>query len=197
MKFNFFKKVQSGKFINLYVANYTNEIGEEKDYEIISRRNTEESTDFFTKKADAVSIIAYSTDNTKILLQKEFRMSVNAWVWSFPAGLIDNGEDPVESAKRELKEETGLTLTDVIRQLPPCYTSVGVSNEMIVPIYCHAEGNFEKSTSAMEEIEPKWFTKEELKEMILDNEEKIKNNQPYIAFTNRVSAEIYKWANII
>lgn len=197
MIFNFLKTIKNGNFINFYLANYTNELGENKDYEIVSRKKTENPEDLFNKKADAVSIIAYSPDNQKILLQKEFRLSINNWVWSFPAGLIDNDEDPEESARRELQEETGLTLIDIIRKLPPCYTSVGMSNEMIVPIYCHANGTFEKSTSAMEEIEPQWFTKEELKEMILATEKAMKDNKPYIAFTNRVSAEIYKWTGLL
>ena len=40
-----------------------------------------------------------------VLLQKEFRMATNNWVYNFPAGLIDEGETPEEAAIRELKEE--------------------------------------------------------------------------------------------
>lgn len=197
MKFNFFKTLKEGHFINFYMANYTNKVGESKDYEIVTRRKAKEASDIFDKKADAVTIIAYNKDNTKILLQKEFRLTINDYVWSFPAGLIDNGESPVESATRELHEETGLKVIDIIRTMPPCFTSAGLTNEMIVPVYCHAEGDILPSDSPMEEIEAKWFSKEEIKKLILENEEKYKSNEHYIAFTNRVSTELYHWCNII
>ena len=197
MKINNIITKTVGKFINLYIAKYTNSIGEIKDYEIASRRKINTIDDLSKKCADAVSIIVFSEDKEKILLQKEFRMTINDVVWSFPAGLIDEGESAIDTAKRELWEETGLTLTEVIYIQPPCYTSVGLSNEMIVPVYCKAIGTITSSTSAMEEIEAHWFTKDEIKKMILETEENIKNNKPYIGFTNRVSAVIYNWVGIL
>ncbi len=197
MKFNFFKALKEGAFLNLYLANYTNEEGETKEYEILTRRKSTTPEELFIQKPDAVTIIAFSQDNKKILLQKEFRLTINDWVWSFPAGLIDNDEDPCESAKRELWEETGLTLTDVIRILPPCFTSVGATNEMIVPVYCHAKGTISKSTSAMEEIEARWFTKEEIRQLLKETEQKQKNNIKHTAFTNRVSSELYHWVGFL
>lgn len=49
-------------------------------------------------------------DDEKILLNKEYRMSVGGFVYNFPAGLIDDGETPEQAARRELKEETDLIL---------------------------------------------------------------------------------------
>jgi ADP-ribose pyrophosphatase len=49
-------------------------------------------------------------DNRKIVLIKQFRMPVNELLLEIPAGKIDPGEtDNLETAKRELKEETGYT----------------------------------------------------------------------------------------
>lgn len=51
-------------------------------------------------------------DDGRILLERQFRYP-NAQVFiEFPAGKIDDGEDHLESAKRELEEETGYTATD-------------------------------------------------------------------------------------
>ena len=44
----------------------------------------------------------------KVLLVKEGEDKVDAGKWNQPAGWIDVGENPVEAAKREVKEETGL-----------------------------------------------------------------------------------------
>ena len=41
------------------------------------------------------------------MLQKQFRPPVNKVVIEVPAGLVDEGESPEESAIRELREETG------------------------------------------------------------------------------------------
>lgn len=197
MKLNHLIPQNIGAFLKSYIANYTNKEGELKDYEIVSRRELRSSDDLSKKQADAVTIIVFSDDNEKILLQKEFRMTINDFVWSFPAGLIDDGESPIESARRELKEETGLDLIEILYIQPPCYTSVGLSNEMIVPVYCKATGNFQASSSAMEEIEAHWFTKEEAKNLILETESAIKENKSYIGFTNRVSAVLYNWCGLI
>ena len=98
MKLNYIKELFKGKFLGLYVANYTSNEGRSKDYEIISRP-LESKDDLMEKtKPDAVTIICYNKDRTKMLIQKEFRMTVNDFVWDFPSGLIDEGETPDETA---------------------------------------------------------------------------------------------------
>ncbi|MFI5334188.1 MAG: bis(5'-nucleosyl)-tetraphosphatase [Chlamydiales bacterium] len=38
--------------------------------------------------------------------------------WSFPKGHSTPGENPLDTAKRELQEETGLTLVSLVREIP-------------------------------------------------------------------------------
>jgi ADP-ribose pyrophosphatase len=55
----------------------------------------------------AVGIIALD-DQERVLLIRQYRHPVAAYCWEPPAGLLDvDGEDPAETAKRELFEETG------------------------------------------------------------------------------------------
>jgi 8-oxo-dGTP pyrophosphatase MutT (NUDIX family) len=47
--------------------------------------------------------------------------------WDFPKGLVEAGEDPLKTAKREAKEETGITALhfrwgEVFKETPPYYS---------------------------------------------------------------------------
>ena len=62
---------------------------------------------------NAVVMILTDERGERILVNQEYRMAMARWIYNFPAGLIDPGETPEESAKRELWEETGLTLVRI------------------------------------------------------------------------------------
>jgi ADP-ribose pyrophosphatase len=42
-----------------------------------------------------------------VLLERQYRYAVDAYLWELPAGRVDPGEKPLAGAKRELLEETG------------------------------------------------------------------------------------------
>ena len=167
MKLNNIKQLQKNHFLHMYEASYTNEEGNEKKYEFISR-NAELTKAQFEQgsEACAVGIIAFNETMDKILVLKEFRLACDRWLYNFPGGLIDEGETPLIAAKRELKEETGLEVLDFIGEMSPAVTAVGLSDESVYTVICTVKGNFEKSTSADEEIEAHWLTKDEVKELI-------------------------------
>ena len=43
----------------------------------------------------------------RILLVRQYRLPVGKYLWELPAGKVDQGETPLQAAKRELAEETG------------------------------------------------------------------------------------------
>ena len=45
----------------------------------------------------------------RVLLARQYRYAANDFLWELPAGRIDEGEDELPAAKRELLEETGFT----------------------------------------------------------------------------------------
>ena len=53
------------------------------------------------------------TKNGEVVLVKQYRHGVCEVLLEFPGGVVDDGEDPLEGAKRELLEETGYTVSDI------------------------------------------------------------------------------------
>lgn len=184
MKFKGIQKKEEGKFITRYDVAYETADNREKIYEIISRNKQLDSIEALNGcRPDSVVIIATDESGQKLLINKEFRLAVGDWVYNFPAGLIDEGEEPVESAKRELWEETGLELYEIDDFIGPSYSAVGFSNEINVCVVGKARGTFRPSTSTAEEIEPGWYTKAQLRELLKTSR-----------FAARTQAYSYLWS---
>ena len=76
------------------------------------------------------AVIIAITDEKKMVMIRQFRKPADKVMFEVPAGKIDPGEDPMDAAVRELKEETGYTASSV-RYLCRFYTSVGFSEEVL------------------------------------------------------------------
>lgn len=184
MEFKGIQKREEGKFITRYNLEYETVDHRPKTYEIISRnKNIETFEDLHSDKADAVVIIVTNESGDRILLDKEFRMAPGEWVINFPAGLIDPGETPEESAVRELREETGLELYEITDFMDLSYSAVGFCNELNVCVIGKARGEFAPSSSTFEEIEPGWYTKAEVRELMKQ-----------YRFAARTQAYCYLWS---
>ena len=107
------------KFVEFKERAYLNKFGEERRWSLVSRVGGRQ----------AVMIIPYFGD--KLVVTREFRVPVDGYCYSFPAGLIDPGETPEESARRELFEETGYT-GKILGRFPPAVSSPGLSGESAV-----------------------------------------------------------------
>lgn len=81
-------------------------------------------------KTEAAVIIPIDKKQGKVLLIKQYRLPMEDYVIEFPAGLIDAGETPEETAERELLEETGFKGKILFRS-PKLCTSAGLTNEII------------------------------------------------------------------
>ena len=118
---------------------------------------------------EAVGIVVQN-EKGDVLLIKSPRYHTQSVEWEIPAGQIDDGEDPVDAAKRETLEETGYSIDDVklIYRFNP---SNGISDQTFhickckTTIFCK-----ESEPDPLEVSELKWVSKEEIRRMIQNNE---------------------------
>lgn len=191
MKAKEIKLIHQGNFLNYYEILYEDTHSNLKTYEIVSKQGSKHSkTPMITLETlgeltQAVLMIVFNKDHSKILINKEFRLGVNKTVCNSVAGLIEEGETVEEAAARELFEETGLKLTKIIDILPNTYTCAPVTDEFIPTIICEAEGEIVDSTNPIEIIHPVWCSKQEARRMIMSNEYR---------FSGRLQSFIYAWS---
>ena len=69
-------------------------------------------------------------DHEHILLIRNQRYVVGKELWELPAGTLEKGESPLQTAKRELREETGYE-AETFEPLTQFYTSPGICNEQM------------------------------------------------------------------
>ena len=81
----------------------------------------------FVKQNNSVGILGF-VDN-KIILIRQYRHTVHSYEYEIPGGGVDVGEEPIDTAKREMLEETGYSI-DFIENLGHYYPSPGSSNEV-------------------------------------------------------------------
>ena len=184
MDFVNIEKREQGDYITRYNLTYRLNNGEEKIYEMISRdSDIKEFSALHDRSADAVVLILHSPDGEKVLLNREFRLAPGEWVYNFPAGLIDPGENPEQAAARELFEETGLSLIEIKDLIGESYSAVGFSNEKNVCVVGVADGIISESDSEVEEIEAGWYSKEDIRRLLKTSR-----------FAARTQAYCYLWS---
>jgi ADP-ribose pyrophosphatase len=79
--------------------------------------------------APVAAVLAIDGDDL-LTLVRQHRVPVDANLLELPAGFIDRDESPLEAARRELAEETGLHGGDW-RELATFYTSAGFTDERV------------------------------------------------------------------
>lgn len=116
---------------------------------------------------DGSAVILPIDEKGRALLARQYRLPAGDYLWEIPAGRMDPGETPLQAAKRELKEETGLTAKKWVR-LMSLYMSPGFLAERM-HIYVAREVKQGKTQFMDDErIESRWFTPRQMNEMIRD-----------------------------
>lgn len=148
------KKVFQGKIISLDIEQVELPNGVQIEMEIV-------------RHPGGAAVVAID-DKQRTCLLKQYRYACDGWVWELPAGKIDDNEEPLLTAQRELQEEAGRRAAQW-QSLGHMISSPGVFTE-IVHCYLATELSVcDTEHEAEELIEIHWMPFEQAFQWALDN----------------------------
>lgn len=159
-KYTAFRKLTDNRFLNLYEMDALTDRGKPFHYYFASR-NKKEELSLVTGEVKSNGIVIYPVwkeDRGKLVMIRQYRYPLDAWIYELPAGLIDEGEDASAAAIREMKEETGFAFepyeggSGMFRR--PVYLGAGMTDETSTTVFGFASGSmtdrFKEDTESIE-----------------------------------------------
>ncbi|MBR2890462.1 MAG: NUDIX hydrolase [Oscillospiraceae bacterium] len=139
------KKLTNNRFLNLYELDAQFRDGSAAPYYVASRRKTTDALKAATHDSHPDGVILYGVygeNKDKVVLVRQFRYPINGYVYEFPAGLVEPGEDMLQAGIREMYEETGLEFTPVDggAYSRPFFTTVGMTDESCGTVFGYCSG---------------------------------------------------------
>jgi ADP-ribose pyrophosphatase len=101
----------------------------------------------------------------RVLLVRQYRLPAQRFLWELPAGTVDPGETPLETAKRELVEETGYRAKKWAK-LAEFFPSPGFLAEKMTIYTARELTAGEAHPMEDERIQTKWHTAREIDSLI-------------------------------
>lgn len=154
-------------YLNFYELEAIHRDGGRSPYYMASRAKSISELKSVTgeNKPDGVVLYGvYGEARDKVVLIRQYRYPLGDFVYEFPAGLVEPGEDMLEAGIREMYEETGLTFTpkNSGSYSRPFFTTVGMTDESCGTVFGYCTGT---PTSTHEEAS------EEIQVVIADRRE--------------------------
>lgn len=167
------EKLTNNNFVNLYHVNATSVHNTPVSYYVASRAKSVSQLKLKTGKNNPDGVIIYSIygeKKDKVVLIRQYRYALGGYIYEFPAGLVELGEDFHQGAVREMYEETGLTfspLTVAPVFEKPYFTTVGMTDESCATVYGYASGEVSKAAQEdSEEIEVVLADRDEVRRIL-------------------------------
>jgi ADP-ribose pyrophosphatase len=96
------------------------------------------------ERGDSVAVLIFNHNTGKLIMVSQFRyptfQNQHGWTLEAIAGMVDPGEKPEETVRRELEEEIGLKI-DNLKHISTFYPSPGGSSERIFLYYSEVSGS--------------------------------------------------------
>ena len=142
------RKLHGTRFLTLYEMDAVHRDGRVSPYYMVSRNGDPETVKAVTHENKPDGVILYGVWGEKkdhVVLIRQFRYPFGGYVYEFPAGLVEPGEDMFEAGIREMFEETGLQFAPKEGGCysRPFFTTVGMTDESCGTVfgYCSGEPN--------------------------------------------------------
>ena len=119
---------------------------------------------------DAVAIVAIDGEDHVVLVRQKRTAAGGVDLLELPAGLIDEGEEPLETAQRELREETGLR-GGRWREIASFWSSPGFVNERVTLFAADGLDEGEPEPDDGEQIEVVRWSLQEVAERVAELED--------------------------
>ena len=132
--------LMDAKWLRLFRVDYRLEYHGERSWALATREERPRCITGRFEAPDAVIIVAYHVPTSKIVVTREYRVALADYEYGFPAGLLEAGEAVENAARRELREETGLEMTRVLKTSPCLYSSAGITDESMTLVYVECDG---------------------------------------------------------
>ena len=129
-----------------------------------------EIKDFYKVTIKDCAAIVAITPNNQIILKKEYRHCYGQDLIEIPAGVLEDGENPLETAKRELQEETGYRSEKWTYLGKTVESSAKLTNYMYIYLAEDCEKVSDQKLDYGEDIEVIEVSLNEAVEMIMNNE---------------------------
>ena len=137
------EKRTNTKYLNFYEAEAHFRNGQTAPYYIASRAKSVDALKAVTRKNTPDGVILYGVygeEKDKVVLIRQYRYPIADYVYEFPAGLVEPGEDMLEAGIREMFEETGLHF-NAVGTAKPFFMSVGMTDESCGTVFGYCSGN--------------------------------------------------------
>ena len=163
------RKLTDNRYLNMYEEDALFRDGSRGKYYFASRRRNIDQLKAVAHDNHPDGVILYGVhgeNKDKVVLVRQFRYPINGYVYEFPAGLVEPGEDALEAGVREMYEETGLSFTP-IKTAPGYFTSVGMTDESCGTVfgYCSGEPSVDQQEGS-EDIQVVLADREECKRIL-------------------------------
>ena len=139
------KKQTDNRFLNMYELEVSHRDGKISPYYMASRIDDPMQVKAVTKQNNPNGVIMYGVygDNKDhVVLVRQYRYPIGGYVYEFPAGLVEPGEDLTQAGVREMYEEAGLVFTPVDAgcYMKPFFTTVGMTDESCGTVFGYCSG---------------------------------------------------------
>lgn len=135
------EKKAGSKFLSFYEMEAVHRDGSSSPYYMASRNDDGASLTAVTHTVRPNGVTIYSLLEDKVVLVRQYRYPLGGYVYEFPAGLVEPGEDIADAAVREMYEETGLVFTPIPSPFSrPYFSSVGMTDESCCLVFGRCQG---------------------------------------------------------